>query len=120
MANINARLERMEAVAIEQCTAVWERMIDALFDVRSWIENHGTPEQLTVFDAWAKSEILTTEQQAIFAMIDTPHDARLLAAIAAMDRFPTVVIDKVLERRRALAKDKVEPGPEAEMINDVT
>ena len=120
MANINARLERMEAALVDRCTAAWERMVSALVDVYVWIEDNGAPEQLTIFDTWAKSEPLTADQQTVFASIDTPHDARLFAAIMAMDRFPTVVIDKVLERRRALAKDEVEPGPEAEMINDVT
>ena len=120
MANINARIERMEVVLLYRCAVARERMVNALFDVRDWIVDNGTPEQLTAFDAWGQSEILTPEQHAIFATIDTPHDARLLAAITAMDRFPTVVIDKVLERLRALAKDEMEPGPEAEMINDVT
>ena len=120
MANINARIERMEVVLLYRCAVARERMVNALFDVRDWIVDNGTPEQLTAFDAWGQSEPLTAEQQAILTATDTPHDARLLAAIAAMDRFPTVVIDKVLERRRALAKDEMEPGPEAEMINDVT
>ena len=120
MANINARIERMEVALLYRCAVARERMINALFDVRDWIVDNGTPEQLTAFDAWGQSEILTPEQHAIFATIDTPHDARLTAAIAVLDGFPPAVIDRVTRQRRALAKDEMEPGPEAEMINDVT
>ena len=118
MANINARIERMEVVLLYRCAVARERMVNALFDVRDWIVDNGTPEQLTAFDAWGQSEPLTAEQQAILTATDTPHDARLLAAIAAMDRFPTVVIDKVLERLRALATEADEPKPE--IFNNVT
>lgn len=119
MANISARIERVEVALVEQCAIAWKRMFSALVDASMWLDENGTSEQVVVFDAWMQSKILTPEQQATFNTIDTPHNARLEAAIAAMDRFPTVVIDRAAQRR-ALAKDKVEPDPEAEMINNVT
>ena len=118
MANINARIERMEVVLLYRCAVARERMVNALFDVRDWIVDNGTPEQLTAFDAWGQSEPLTPEQQAMLTATDTPHDARLTTAIAVLDGFPPAVIDRVTRQRRALATEADEPKPE--IFNNVT